>query len=393
MNIKDAFLGLVRQEVFGQTISPEIFDGATEEQLLSLYRFAKMHDLGHLLYGGLLKLNLLDDKGNLKKALYSEHALAVFRTEQITFELQSITTALSGAKISHIPLKGAVLRGYYPEGWMRTSCDIDVLVRKEDLELAVEVLRAQLDYTVDADHYHDISLYAPSGVHLELHYELIENIDSKKIHSMQKSVWDWLKPSTDGVYTREMIDEYFYFYHLAHMAKHFVYGGCGIRAFIDTHILNEKISYDKSDLEKILKDGNLLRFYDSAKKICLHWFNSEPLPNELTVAEDYVLRGGVYGNKTNNFTVKQVQHGKKRYLLQNVFPKLKYLRNTYPVLIKHPYLYPFCLIAKWCKVIFRKGGPTKNLKSAMELNSSITEQQREQTKKMLIDIGLEKMMK
>ncbi|MBO4954226.1 MAG: nucleotidyltransferase family protein, partial [Clostridia bacterium] len=36
--------------------------------------------------------------------------------------------------IDFMPLKGAVIRQYYPEPWMRTSCDIDIHVKKDRLE-------------------------------------------------------------------------------------------------------------------------------------------------------------------------------------------------------------------------------------------------------------------
>ena len=42
--------------------------------------------------------------------------------------------ALEKAQIPFVPLKGSVIRKYYPEAWMRTSSDIDVLVHKEDVE-------------------------------------------------------------------------------------------------------------------------------------------------------------------------------------------------------------------------------------------------------------------
>lgn len=43
--------------------------------------------------------------------------------------LQKIGVALDEAQIHYIPLKGAVLRQLYPAPELRTSCDIDVLVR------------------------------------------------------------------------------------------------------------------------------------------------------------------------------------------------------------------------------------------------------------------------
>ena len=80
-----------------------------------------------------------------------------------------------------MPLKGSVLRASYPQDWMRTSCDIDILVHREDLERAVELLVEKKQYRREVTNLCDVSLYAPSGVHLELHYDLVlENRSEKR---------------------------------------------------------------------------------------------------------------------------------------------------------------------------------------------------------------------
>ena len=75
--------------------------------------------------------------------------MAIYRYEQSRYELNRICKTLNDAQISFVPLKGAVIRNYYSEPWLRTSCDIDVLVREEDLKQAVKVLVSELHYVVD----------------------------------------------------------------------------------------------------------------------------------------------------------------------------------------------------------------------------------------------------
>ena len=52
---------------------------------------------------------------------------------------------------------------------MRTSSDIDVLVRESDVERAREVIEAELLYRTDTRNAHEIGMFSESGVHLELH--------------------------------------------------------------------------------------------------------------------------------------------------------------------------------------------------------------------------------
>ena len=68
---------------------------------------------------------------------------------------------------------------------MRTSSDIDILVKMEDLERAVALVKEKLSYEEKGPRLrHDASLISPSGVHFELHFSILEGIaalDREKI--------------------------------------------------------------------------------------------------------------------------------------------------------------------------------------------------------------------
>ena len=50
--------------------------------------------------------------------------------------MEEIRTVFEQQKIFFLPLKGAVIRDFNPEAWMRTRSDIDILIREEDYEKA-----------------------------------------------------------------------------------------------------------------------------------------------------------------------------------------------------------------------------------------------------------------
>ncbi|MFX7845188.1 nucleotidyltransferase family protein, partial [Acinetobacter baumannii] len=77
----------------------------------------------------------------------------------------------------------------------------------------------------------------PSGQHIELHFNLIEDHRIKGASAILNRVWDAAVPCGGWTYQYEMPDELFYFYHIAHMAKHVENGGCGIRPFLDIWVL------------------------------------------------------------------------------------------------------------------------------------------------------------
>ena len=85
------------------------------------------------------KYDLLVESELLTK-FNKEALVAIYRSEQIKYAYTQICEILEAAKIPYIPLKGALLRAYYPEDYMRTSCDIDILIQKQNLKPAVEKL-------------------------------------------------------------------------------------------------------------------------------------------------------------------------------------------------------------------------------------------------------------
>ena len=167
-----AMMELIASEVCGKSIDKSQYS-LTDEELAKLYKLAKSHDLAHLVGDALIKNNLIGDS-EVKAKFQKQMMLAVYRYEKINHELGRLRKVLNEAKIPFIPLKGSVLRRYYPEPWMRTSCDIDILIHESDLERAVAMLVDKLAYKREFKGSHDISLFSDYGVHLELHYSLIE---------------------------------------------------------------------------------------------------------------------------------------------------------------------------------------------------------------------------
>lgn len=125
---------LLRSAVCGGLLSSEEISLYSPDILPKITSLAQKHDVIHLIVFALKKNGLLDESS---KNLESKMLTAVYRCEKLKYELTKLCAALEQAEIPFIPLKGAVLRQYYPEPWMRTSCDIDVLVHEEDLQRAV----------------------------------------------------------------------------------------------------------------------------------------------------------------------------------------------------------------------------------------------------------------
>ncbi len=373
---EQAFWVLLRSELTGETPSSVVPD----EALLTL---AVRHDLSHLVADALDKAGALgadELSAKFKKSRY----MAVYRYEQSRYELEALSGCLAAAEIPFLPLKGAVLREYYPEPWMRTSCDIDVLVHPEDVDRAVKALTEGLGYRYEKTGPHDVSLFTPSGVHIELHYDVMgESLTDGQARAVMQTVWE--HSTADGVFRYRMSDPLFYFYHVAHMAKHIVIGGCGVRPFMDLWILSRR-SVAPAERQALLKAGGLDRFAAAAERLAEHWFSGGEVDETVRLLEDFVLRGGVYGTSETLALAQQSQRGRVAYWRNAVFPSYRALSDQYLILRKQAWLYPFCLVHRLGSKLFGKGRQiaSSRLRHAVAVDNG----ERKTVEKMLGALGL-----
>lgn len=127
---------MIACEVCGKEIDRTQYE-LSREELEKLYELSKSHDLAHIVGNSLIKNGLVSDP-ELKAGFKKQIMTAVYRYEKLQYELTRLKDVLNEAKIPFIPLKGSVIRKFYPEPWLRTSCDIDVLVKEKDIERASE---------------------------------------------------------------------------------------------------------------------------------------------------------------------------------------------------------------------------------------------------------------
>ena len=385
MDTSKLLFSLIRSELMGNEIALEVKNCINMDSLAELYSLSAKHDLAHFLGNTLSNAGLLQND-KVSESFRKATIMAVYRYERSKYELRQICEVLNNAQIPFIPLKGAVIRDYYPQPWMRTSCDIDILVHEEDIDKAVSYLIADCKYVAaEKKNYHDISMHSPSGVHLELHFNIKEDIET--IDRVLDTVWQYAMISSEMGYKYEMTNEFLVFHVVAHLSYHFVNGGCGIRPVIDLYLLEKALTIDKSILTTLLSEAKLLRFYESVRKLAAAWLEEEAFTDIVTHMEDYVLKGGVYGNLYNKVLVQQQKkNGKLAYIMHRIFVPYDKLKFLYPVIIGHRWLIPFVQISRWFNIIF--SGRAKRSIRELSYNNNISESQAVEMKTFLDEIGL-----
>lgn len=385
MNTTEILFALIRSEIFGIKANGVINEVLSNDLLQKLYRIAKAHDIAHILSSALYKQGMLGED-EVSQKFKKEQKLSVYRCENMKSAFSEICSAFEKNEILYVPLKGSVLRPMYPEEWMRTSCDIDILIHENDLNRAVETLVGTLGYKAgDRVNYHDVSLFSQTGVHLELHFNIKERMDN--IDRLLSEVWKYIIRENDNVFRCNQTPEYFVFHHVAHMSYHFVHGGCGIKPFIDLYIIRNKMNYDDTVVRNYCKQCGIEDFYNNVLYVTDVWFGNGTHTQISHQIESYIIKGGVYGSLENKVMVEQNKKGSKAaYALSRIFITYDSLKNYYPILKKHKWLFPFMQVRRWFRLIFC-GGFKRGVRE-MKVNQNVSQNQVVNMSDFLREIGL-----
>ncbi len=358
----------------------------TEDFLQKIYTISYAHDMAHIISATLDKYDLLPE-GEISEKFREQELTAIYRYERLNFEYKQICEIFEKTEINFMPLKGAVLRELYPEPWMRTSCDIDVLVHKEDLKKAESVLKKELQYSKEYEGTHDITLRSVNGVCIELHYDLVEDNRAKDSPKVLKNIWEYSHLKENYKYFHIMNRDMFCFYHIAHLAKHFEVGGCGIRPLLDLWLIDNNAGFFDYETEKLLRQGGLLRFAYAIRSLSEVWFSGKEHDEITLKMQEYILQGGVYGTEENHILMRTHRAGGRiRYILSRIFVPYVNLKYEFPILQKYGFLTPFFQVYRWIFFIF-KGNKKYKIK---RLNSikHIPEEHKQNVADMMEKIGL-----
>lgn len=386
MDEQKLLFSLIRTVICNEKPDSVLQAACTPELLERTYTLAKHHDLAHIMGQAVSAVELppYDIVTVIRQAAFT----AAIRDARRSHDFSQLCQTLEAAACPFIPLKGSVLCRYYPQPWMRTSCDIDILVQEAELERVAGILVDRLGYRYVKKTSHDISLISQGNVCLELHYSTIEDAVSPSASRILEDIWEQAKPVEAGHFHMEIPDSLFYFYHMAHMAKHFINGGCGLRTVLDTWILENRVPHDARKRRQLLQKGGLFAFAQAAEKLSRIWFEGEETDRLSDEMAQYILSGGTYGTVNNKVSIhQQKKGGKLGYALSRIFLPYDIIKYHYPVLMKHKVLLPVFQVVRWGKLLFC-GGVGRSVKE-LKSNATLSAEEGETARTLLGYLGLE----
>lgn len=384
MTEQEMLFAMLRTVICGWQADDSVKNACTEELLKKTAALAQKHDLVHLVGQAAADWKLPENEttAGVKKASMQ----AFLRYARIDCVFRKLCEAFERANVMFLPLKGSVLREWYPQPWMRTSCDIDVLVQENRLEQAAEVLESALSCRRGSKGDHDISFHSPEGVHVELHYAAVDEGRLPAAQQVLKNIWQHAAPTAQGNFC-VLSDEMFYFYHIAHMAKHIENGGCGVRPLLDLWILDHRMEHDALSRQKLLEQGGMLQFARVAQRVAGAWLSGEPVNPEDLCFSQFVLNGGVYGTMAAHVAVMQAEKGGKlQYLLSRAFLPYDKMKYYYPAVVRHKWMMPAFQVRRWFRIWFC-GGASRSFRQ-MKSSANLTKQETHAVLSMLDSLGL-----
>lgn len=284
--------------------------------------------------------------------------------------IQQITEIFDQQKIDHIFLKGAYMKQLYPNTAMRSMGDIDVLIKREDMDKAKDAMN-RIGFTKQiSGETHDV--FVKNKVYVEVHPAVDSHFDENHLQVLN-DLWNRAVLVKNHLYRMDDIDLGIYL--LAHLAKHFCSSGVGIRQILDIGIwenyVRNIISLD--NLKYQLDKSGLMTFYCALVLLNQRWFDIEPLDNlidscnlnenDFEMIESLVLTSGVHGKAKGfnstlpKFASEGTKNDKKKHIkikvfFSIVFPAKRKICFTYTYLNKYPFLLPVAWISRWFRWIF-----------------------------------------
>ncbi len=326
-----------------------------------IYKFSKLHNVDNTIFYPIEQL-----KNKPEASLYKEwmdiRNKCIHRNIIQRQEFSTVCSAFEKAGIEYMPVKGFYISGMYPTEDSRYMSDLDILIKDRRDEAARILLDMGYTFKKNGVDY-DKPLLKPPFMVVELHNSLFP------MYTRYRSCFeDVFSKSSRNNNCYTMSPEDFYVYEAAHFFKHYSGSGVGVRSVIDFYLINKNIlpEIDRSKTDSRLKKLGLYEMSKEIEAVTKKWFEEEDY-SSFSDTEIYILSSGTYGTKEKMVKNKLKGKSKSGYILFRLFPSKDIMIENFPVLKKHPYLFPIFYIFRLFKGLFTK---RKNIKTEYELLKS-----------------------
>lgn len=346
--VQEHLLLLLRSAFLGE----EAPRGEACATLTEVYALACKQGVEHIVTAGILCEPAISEQ---LRACIEDRSLRWQRTLATReYYSEQIYISLSEAQIKWMPLKGAIFATYYPRASMRTSSDLDLLYDKDQCNLEDLTRVLQKAGATKWEYGKEHSRFWFDDFLVEMHPVLFATNDY--FYDYFSRVWERSVKQEIG-YAMQKEDAYLHL--VAHMVKHLLEGGIGIRSLCDLYLFLRAEVVDREYLNHTLAELGLLRFSQNMELLAEACFSRDGVlsdPQKKWLA--FFLSGDMYGNQETRDSLcgrgAITTDGRIgfRYYLRRLFPRYRDMKWLFPILEDMPILLPFCYVSRIIKMLF-----------------------------------------
>lgn len=310
----------------------------------ALLKLSKKHQVYNIIVGLIKDFDCVSDE--LKEKFKNFNLSEVSRMIVVNNERELIFDELDEKGIKYMPLKGLVIRNYYPKVSMRQMSDNDILF---DVNYRDDVAKIMKDngYVTTAtgensDDYHKAP-YSTFEFHRNLFFK------GNGFCPSFDNLWENSTKNEERPYMYDMGVNDIYTYSVCHMYKHFSSAGCGIRFLVDNYLIlkKEENNLDWDYINNFFDKIGIADFEKQCRNLALKLFDNIELNDDENDLFEVFINNGIFGDykirisKTIQSMVNDdvdIKKAKKQYILYRLFPPKEKMIADYRVLEKKPYL-------------------------------------------------------
>lgn len=355
----------------------------------AIFKLAKKQDVENIVF---LSIDQLEN--NIDSNLYSIWQEAYYkRMKYSAFQdmaLEELIEVFTKAGIDCMPLKGSVIKNYYPNPDLRTMGDIDFLVREQNRQVVRDIMHS-LGYEDDVLDDGQVDGFKRGKIdYIEIHYDF--SAENHIMHDVFTIYWNKLLP-TDIEHLYEMTFEDLYFFNIGHYVKNMHNKGMGLRGVVDTFVLwNRLTDNQKQVLNERFAEVNIDEFNSKLVKIADIWFNEVKDDGSLDALQKYLLNKKTYGDyKTEtilNAVYSEQTSSNAKYLKDKIFPSADDLYERFDIKRKCFLILPFLWIWRILLQLFGSKEKWSFAKKQMDTFKTIDQSDIDYERKIRQEFGL-----
>ena len=340
----------------GVSAREEILADADLKQLLIM---ARKHSVASMVCMALEKTAIFANADEAtKKQWIDAKNKAIRKNMLLDAERKAILHELEIEGIWYMPLKGSILKDWYPKPGMREMADNDILFDPSGREQVREIFQNRGYKTVSFGKINHDEYEKPPIYNFEMHVSLFHGM-YKEFTKQYENVKERLLPVDGTAYQFAFTPEDFYVFALAHAHKHYSHSGTGVRTLADLYVMERHLGdiMDRDEVEQKLTQLGIAEYEQHSRVLAEKLFSAvRPLAEiELTEDEKEMLlyycdatTYGTVGNSVNN-RLHELQEGseditlwtKLKYCGVRLFPGREFCKYAYPFVYKHLWTMPF----------------------------------------------------